>query len=181
MLKVSFAQNFGVSTEYTGGADLKLRTALAEDIDWLIYSGSIYNEARFATVSLSPDTVNLLHQNPSGGELVRLDRMLLMDAFRMLFPLYRGATKNDAALRFLVGLLLAKLLATLATVGLGAVGGDLHPDFIFGSSLGGDVWLTLQMLGGELGCRFAPFAVVGYGEHAGGDYGLGNAGAYHGF
>src|SRR3954465_6344840 len=54
-------KTLGYLHAYTGGADLKLRTALAEDIDRLIYSGSIYNEARFATVSLSPDTVNLLH------------------------------------------------------------------------------------------------------------------------
>jgi CIC family chloride channel protein len=63
-----------------------------------------------------------------------------------------------------VGLLLAKLLATLATVGSGAVGGIFTPTLFLGAALGATFGLTLQMLGGGVGLPIAPFAVVGMGS-----------------
>jgi len=68
-----------------------------------------------------------------------------------------------ALLLFLVGLLLAKLLATLATVGSGAVGGVFTPTLFLGASLGALFGTTLHTL--EVGKELpvAAFTVVGMG------------------
>jgi CIC family chloride channel protein len=66
-------------------------------------------------------------------------------------------------LLFLVGLLLAKLLATLATVGSGAVGGVFTPTLFLGASLGATFGLGLKQLGGATQLPIAVFAVVGMG------------------
>jgi CIC family chloride channel protein len=67
------------------------------------------------------------------------------------------------ALLFLSGLFLAKLIATLATVGSGAVGGVFTPTLFLGTSLGATFGLALRQLhlGEEL--PIATFAVVGMG------------------
>jgi CIC family chloride channel protein len=64
---------------------------------------------------------------------------------------------------FLMGLFLAKLIATLATVGSGAVGGVFTPTLFLGAGLGAIFGMGLQQLG--VGERFplAPFVVVGMG------------------
>jgi CIC family chloride channel protein len=67
-------------------------------------------------------------------------------------------------LLFLAGLLLAKLLATLATVGSGAVGGVFTPTLFLGASLGATFGLALQRIGGAEGLPTAVFAVVGMGS-----------------
>ena len=67
-------------------------------------------------------------------------------------------------LLFLVGLLLAKLLATLATVGSGAVGGVFTPTLFLGASLGASFGFALKRLGAAEGLPMAVFAVVGMGS-----------------
>ena len=67
-------------------------------------------------------------------------------------------------LLFLVGLLLAKFLATLATVGSGAVGGVFTPTLFLGASLGASFGLALKSLGGAEHLPIAVFAVVGMGS-----------------
>ena len=67
-------------------------------------------------------------------------------------------------LLFLAGLFLAKLLATLATVGSGAVGGVFTPTLFLGAGLGATFGLALQQLGGAKGLPIAAFAVVGMGS-----------------
>jgi hypothetical protein len=42
---------------------------------------AVYDQTRFKDVKLRPETTALLQQNPSGIELMRLNRMLLEDAF----------------------------------------------------------------------------------------------------
>jgi hypothetical protein len=42
---------------------------------------SVYDQSRFKDVKLRPETATLLQQSPSGIELMRLNRMLLEDAF----------------------------------------------------------------------------------------------------
>ena len=61
------------------------------------------------------------------------------------------------------GLLLAKLLATLATVGSGAVGGVFTPTLFLGASLGAAFGMALKQLGGAEQPPVAVFAVVGMG------------------
>jgi CIC family chloride channel protein len=65
---------------------------------------------------------------------------------------------------FLGGLLLAKLLATLATVGSGAVGGVFTPTLFLGASLGALFGLGLHHLSVALELPVAVFAVVGMGS-----------------
>jgi len=72
--------------------------------------------------------------------------------------------QETAGLTFLAGLFLAKLLATLATVGSGAVGGVFTPTLFFGAGVGAIFGLGLRELhlGEEL--PIAAFAVVGIGS-----------------
>lgn len=79
---------------------------------------------------------------------------------RILLGEYPQQTEG---LVFLVGLFLAKLIATLATVGSGAVGGVFTPTLFLGAGLGAISGLTLRQFhfGGDM--PIAVFAVVGMG------------------
>jgi CIC family chloride channel protein len=67
-------------------------------------------------------------------------------------------------LLFLVGLFLAKLIATLATVGSGAVGGVFTPTLFLGAGLGASVALGLQKIDAGEDLPVSTFAVVGMGS-----------------
>jgi chloride channel protein, CIC family len=69
-----------------------------------------------------------------------------------------------AGLLFLIGLFLAKLLATLATVGSGAVGGVFTPTLFLGAGLGAIFGAALQQVNLAQGLPVAVFAVVGMGS-----------------
>jgi hypothetical protein len=56
-------------------------SALVKQLNQLISGSSLYDKARFAGVTLSPETEQLLHQNPTGQNLARLNKLLLEDAF----------------------------------------------------------------------------------------------------
>ncbi|HZL42929.1 MAG TPA: chloride channel protein, partial [Verrucomicrobiae bacterium] len=71
---------------------------------------------------------------------------------------------DNLVLLFMVGLLLAKLLATLATVGSGAVGGVFTPTLFLGACLGASFGLALKWLGGAEHLPLAVFTVVGMGS-----------------
>jgi len=71
---------------------------------------------------------------------------------------------QDFPLLFLGGLFLAKLLATVATVGSGAVGGVFTPTLFLGAGLGAFFGLGLQEMGRGEGLPIATFAVVGMGS-----------------
>jgi hypothetical protein len=66
---------------YSGGPDVPLRTALIKDLNAIIASGSIYTPARFAAVTLSPESNYILGRSPTGSDLVRLNRFLIRDAY----------------------------------------------------------------------------------------------------
>ena len=72
---------------------------------------------------------------------------------------------GDAAspLVFLVGLLLAKLLATAVTVGSGGVGGVLTPTMFVGAGLGASFGVTLHLAGYAEAMPTALFTAVGMG------------------
>lgn len=80
---------------------------------------------------------------------------------RILLGLY---PQQYEGLRFLVGLFLAKLLATLATVGSGAVGGVFTPTLFFGAGVGAIFGLGLRELHLAEELPIAAFAVVGMGS-----------------
>jgi CIC family chloride channel protein len=67
-------------------------------------------------------------------------------------------------LLFLAGLFLAKMIATLATVGSGAVGGVFTPTLFLGASLGATFGVGLQLIGAGAGLPLASFVVVGMGS-----------------
>ena len=58
-----------------------LQTWLVEDLNALIGSESIYNALRFSGVVLRPKTLLLMALSPIGDWLIRLNRLLLEDAF----------------------------------------------------------------------------------------------------
>ncbi len=66
---------------YQGGSNSPLQRALAADLNRIVKSGPIYEPRRFAGVRLSLETSNLLNQALQGADLVRLNRMLLVDAY----------------------------------------------------------------------------------------------------
>ncbi len=65
-----------------GGTNAALRAGLVADLNRLTQSGALYETNRFAKVELSPDTTAMLRQRPLGIDLVALNRLLLLDAFR---------------------------------------------------------------------------------------------------
>jgi len=149
--------------DYTNGPNHELQRSLAEDLTRIIHEGPIHHQQRFENVKLSQATIDLLNLKPQGGDLARLNRMLLLDAFSGEI-----STEHDAKLYsdlgHLAGLLGAKLLATLATVGSGAVGGVFTPTLFLGASLGGLFANTLRILGAGEGLPVALFAAVGMGS-----------------
>ena len=149
---------------YEGGKDAQLQQALVGDLNRIIRSDSIYNSERFATVQLSSETAHLLAQQAQGPELIRLNRMLFGDAYSQELSKAPKYSRAAAGLLFLTGLLLAKLIATLATVGSGAVGGVFTPTLFLGAALGATFGLALQQLGSAEGLPIASFAVVGMGS-----------------
>ena len=70
---------------------------------------------------------------------------------------------ETAGLLFLTGLFLAKLVATLATVGSGAVGGVFTPTLFLGASAGAAFGLALRQLHVGEDLPITTFAVVGMG------------------
>jgi hypothetical protein len=70
-------------TNYQGlGSDpVSLQTTLVGALNTIIATGAIYDAQRFAGVALRPETQMLLAQNPQGESLLRLNRLLLEDAF----------------------------------------------------------------------------------------------------
>jgi len=151
-------------SKFAGGMNSQLQQALVGDLNRIIRSDSIYNSERFAAVKLSPETVHLLGQQPQGPDLIRLNRILLGDAYPRELSKTPKHSRVAAGLLFLTGLLLAKLIATLATVGSGAVGGVFTPTLFLGAGLGATFGLALQELGSAEGLPIAAFAVVGMGS-----------------
>lgn len=72
--------------------------------------------------------------------------------------------QERAGLLFLAGLLIAKLVATLATVGSGAVGGVFTPTLFFGAAVGAIFGLGLRQLHLAEELPIVAFAVVGMGS-----------------
>lgn len=158
------ASGFNVLSNAAPNATFEKQRLLADELSRVLRVGPLYDPLRFQGVTLSPDTADLLKQNPrSSGDLVRLNRMLLHDAYPTELSADRGFSKVASGLVFLIGLFLAKLIATLVTVGSGAVGGVFTPTLFLGAGLGASFGLALQQLGAGAGLQIAPFAVVGMG------------------
>jgi CBS domain-containing protein len=151
-------------TNYTNGPAVELQRALAGDLSRIIRSGSLYETQRFAQVILSARATRLLERKPEGLNLVRLNRKLLLDAYPREMSRTHWREAAAAGLLVLAGLFLAKLAATLATVGSGAVGGVFTPTLFLGAGLGATFAMFLQQMGAGEDLPVAAFAVVGMGS-----------------
>jgi len=149
---------------YTGGKDDWLKRALAADLERIVHSGSLYQAQRFTNVSLSPKLMRLLKPQRQGLDLVRLNRKLLLEAYPEALSRTHWRVAAAAGLLVLVGLVAAKLVATLATVGSGAVGGVFTPTLFLGAGLGATFALALQQLGAGEDLPITAFAVAGMGS-----------------
>jgi chloride channel protein, CIC family len=136
----------------TGGAAamfLKMLSGTQEifkKLEWPVY-------LRLALGGSAVGVIALWFPGVWGNGYVITNRILDGDFMHEAFPL-----------AFLAGLFLAKLLATLVTVGSGAVGGVFTPTLFLGAGLGATFGLGLHELhrAGEL--PVATFAVVGMGS-----------------
>ena len=139
----------GVLTGAVGAAILKL----------LNYSEELFKKIqvpiylRLAIGGLIVGIVALRFPEVWGNGYVITNRILLG-----LYP------QQLAGVRFLAGLFLAKLLATLATVGSGAVGGVFTPTLFFGAGIGALFGASLRELHIAEELPIASFAVVGMGS-----------------
>ncbi len=59
----------------------ELKTALANALNNIIQNKDIFDEKRFAHVILSDETIRLIRQNAQGGNRVKLNRILLDEAY----------------------------------------------------------------------------------------------------
>ena len=97
-----------------------------------------------------------------GNGYVITNRILHEDFRHLAAPwLQESLSGGGWILLFLGGLLLAKLLATVATVGSGAVGGVFTPTLFLGACLGALFGMALQQLGGSMNLPTSSFALVG--------------------
>jgi hypothetical protein len=69
-----------------------LRTNLVANLNRIEAGPSIFDETRFQNVTLRTNTISLRNRNPEGGDLARLNRALLEDAFPT--ELARGNTRS---------------------------------------------------------------------------------------
>jgi H+/Cl- antiporter ClcA/CBS domain-containing protein len=150
--------------ESNSGQNSRARRAVVDDLNRVILSGPIYSTQRFGNLHLSAGTLEALKLQPRGPDLVRLNRSLLLESFPEALQSHNRYAKPTTALLFLTGLFLAKLIATLATVGSGAVGGVFTPTIFLGAGLGALSGLGLRELHVAQGLPVPVFAVVGMGS-----------------
>jgi hypothetical protein len=82
-----------VSNYQSADLDLRpLQEALAEELNKIIWGESIYDASRFGSVKFSKRTRALLGQKPRGEGLVRLNRLLLEDAYPLELTAMSGAS-----------------------------------------------------------------------------------------
>lgn len=108
--------------------------------------------ARLAVGGLFVGAIATQFPGVCGNGSVVINRLLHDEFMTESFPLL-----------FLIGLLAAKLAATLITVGSGAVGGVLTPTMFLGASLGSVFGLALHQLGYAIALPTALFTAVGMG------------------
>ena len=56
-------------------------SAMVKDLNRVVAGPSIYTAARFRGVALRPETTQLLHENPRGQKLARLNKLLIEDTY----------------------------------------------------------------------------------------------------
>ncbi|HVM47959.1 MAG TPA: chloride channel protein, partial [Candidatus Acidoferrum sp.] len=151
-------------SNFTGHADARLTKALADDLNHILQTTPLYQPELFSNVKVAPGTLAMARHQPQGLDLLRVNRRLMQDAYPQEVTRSRWREEAAAGLLFLTGLFLAKLVATLATVGSGAVGGVFTPTLFLGAGLGAAFASALQQLGAGEDLPVTAFAVVGMGS-----------------
>jgi CIC family chloride channel protein len=119
---------------------------------------------RLALGGLAVGVIALAFPGVWGNGYVVTNRLLHEQWDKLTAPwVHEGLTASQWALMLVVGLLLAKLLATVATVGSGAVGGVFTPTLFLGAGLGAAFGVALQQLGATH-LPTSAFALVGMGS-----------------
>jgi len=120
---------------------------------------------RLALGGLVVGVIALAFPGVWGNGYVVTNRILHGEFDRLGAPwLYNGLTGEGWALIMLGGLLTAKLLATVAAVGSGTVGGVFTPTLFLGAGVGGTFGLALHLCGGAKELPTSAFALVGMGS-----------------
>jgi predicted RND superfamily exporter protein len=71
-----------LDSDQSGNSDPdKLQSVLAKNLNRLITGPLLYTPARFQSVAIRPKTAELLKARPQGQDLIRLNQMLLQDAY----------------------------------------------------------------------------------------------------
>lgn len=146
----------GVAAGMLGAGFLVLlRSAenMFQRMKWPVY-------ARLALGGLAVGLIAQVFPHVWGNGYVVTNQVLL-DPVQLIRPPFAG---ENQLLLVLVGLLAAKLLATVITVGSGAVGGVFTPTLFVGASLGAVFGLVLHELGAAVDLPIAAFALVGMGS-----------------
>ena len=150
--------------QYDGGVNPRLERALVDDLNRVLLNGPVHRPDRFKDVPLPPEISRSLLLDNKGADLVRLNRGLLLAAYPKELASQNHFANPTTALLFLAGLFLAKLIATLATVGSGAVGGVFTPTLFLGAALGALSGFGLRELHVARDLPVPVFAVVGMGS-----------------
>jgi CIC family chloride channel protein len=99
-----------------------------------------------------------------GGAIVGAIAIIYPEVWGNGYVVTSGFIQHPVPARLLLGILVAKLVATAATVGSGAVGGVITPTLFLGACLGSLLGMTLQYLGmGPAHLPVGVFALVGMG------------------
>ena len=100
-----------------------------------------------------------------GGLLVGTIALAYPEVWGNGYVVTSGFIQHPVAAKLLLGIFLAKLLATVVTVGSGAVGGVYHADFISGREPGKPVRISLENAGlAPANLPVGIFALVGMGS-----------------
>lgn len=125
---------------------------------WPIYT-------KLALAGLSVGLIAVAFPGVWGNGYVITNRILHEDFDHLAASwVQQGLSGGGWVILFLVGLLLAKMLATAVTVGSGTVGGVFTPTLFLGASLGALFGVVLQTLGGARDMPPSAFALVGMGS-----------------
>ncbi|MFI5385543.1 MAG: caspase domain-containing protein [Fimbriimonadales bacterium] len=77
----SKAKQWVANTDFNAPLDVKSRQQFVTLLNLVVQGGSIYDENAFSKVKLSAKTKDLMKKQPQGDDLLKLNRMLLVDAY----------------------------------------------------------------------------------------------------
>jgi len=117
-----------------------------------------YSEQAFAEIKIP-----IYARMTIAGSIVGFLALAYPDVWGNGYGAINKIIQHPASAWFLIGLFCAKLLATLATVGSGTVGGVMTPTLFLGAGLGSIFGLALQSLGLS-DMPMGAFALVGMGS-----------------